>query len=251
MAQRRLAEGAPLHRREHQEHAAGAGAPGLVGETFGRLLAEGAVDDDGVETTLLFVVETARAARLVRRDLGLRAGAAQNLGHEGALEDRRRDDHYAGAGERPLALARTVVEERMQPARQGEGEDRAEARTLFDLQPAAHQPGEMARDGEAEAGAAVPPRGGAVSLLEFLEDHLARRRRDPRPGVGDAKHQRAFGVALDPEADAAARGEIHRIAGEIDEHLAHARGVAADGLRRVRRDIARDLEMLGLGARRQ
>ena len=55
---------------------------------------------------------------------------------------------------------------------------------------------------------------------------------------------------LDNDRDSAAVGEFHRIAGEVEQHLTQARGVA-DHLRgQAVLDITRDLELLRLCARR-
>ena len=54
---------------------------------------------------------------------------------------------------------------------------------------------------------------------------------------------------LDDDRDAAALGELDRVAGEVEQHLAQSRRVADDARRQALVDIAADFEPLGLGAR--
>src|SRR5262249_4224044 len=76
------------------------------------------------------------------------------------------------------------------------------------------------------------PRRAGVELAERLEDALDVLFRNADAGVGDGEHG---GVAEAPDADldrSAGRGELHGIAGEIDDDLPEAALVAADGDRR-------------------
>ena len=57
-------------------------------------------------------------------------------------------------------------------------------------------------------------------------------------------------VAAEPDADAAAIGELDRVADEIEQDLAQPVAVAEEMARQVGGDKRRDLETLGLGARR-
>src|SRR5215211_6707448 len=66
-----------------------------------------------------------------------------------------------------------------------EGERAAGARSRLDTDLAAHQLDELARDGQAEAGAAVAARGRRVGLGEGLEQATDRVARDPDAGVAD------------------------------------------------------------------
>ncbi len=58
-------------------------------------------------------------------------------------------------------------------------------------------------------------------------------------------------VRLDDDGDAAVFGELDGVAGEIEQHLAQARGVADEPGRQPLVDEAGDLDALGLRARRQ
>ena len=58
------------------------------------------------------------------------------------------------------------------------------------------------------------------------------------------------GSGLDHDGDAAGFGELHRIAGEVEQHLAQARGVADQPVAAAaRRRYGGDLDALGVGAR--
>ena len=72
-----------------------------------------------------------------------------------------------------------------------------------------------------------------------------RLRRNADAGVA---HQEADFVrpdaGLDDQRDAAGRGELDGVAGEIEQHLAQPRRVADDLPRQALVDIGRDLELL-------
>ena len=91
---------------------------------------------------------------------------------------------------------------------------------------------QLARDRQAQAGAAVAPAGGAVGLLERLEDELELVRRDPDTGVchGEAEHlvgaaQRCEAAVevrrrvLDGDRDAALLGELERVREQVAQDL--------------------------------
>src|SRR5262245_12835833 len=82
---------------------------------------------------------------------------------------------------------------------------------------AAHHARELARDGKAEACAAVAPRGGAVGLGEFLEQLALLFRRHADAGIGHRKLDpvAAVGDFPDPQLHLALRGELAGIAQEI------------------------------------
>ena len=78
----------------------------------------------------------------------------------------------------------------------------------------------------------VPPNlrvDAAVGLLELLEDARQRVRRDADTGVAHLEADLVRRIAgLDDERDAAGFGELHGVAGKIEQHLAQARSVAGD-----------------------
>ena len=147
-------------------------------------------------------------------------------------------------GRRPLADAGSLREQN------GEAEGRAAARLAGDRELAAHAGDETARDGEPEPGSLVAARGGSVDLLELLEDAVEPVGRDPRTGVGDGEAD-AIAVARHAHADAALVGELHRVAGEVQDHLAQACRVPHHLAAEVAADQAGDLDALALRARRQ
>ena len=87
----------------------------------------------------------------------------------------------------------------------------------------------------------------AVALLELLEQARHAVFGDARTGVVNRKREHAVAALLDDHPDAAGLGELHRVAGEVDEDLAQPIRVADDARRHVRRDEGRDLDALALG----
>ncbi len=89
---------------------------------------------------------------------------------------------------------------------------------------AAEQDGELARDGEAEPGAAVAAIGRSLDLLERREDALVVLGRDAETGIGDGERQELVAAHLaarerdataqraDRERDAPAFGELDGVA---------------------------------------
>ena len=63
---------------------------------------------------------------------------------------------------------------------------------------------------------------------------------------GDRVRPRA---GLDDDRDAAPFGELDRVAGEVEQHLAQPRSVADDARGQALVDVTADFEPLGLGAR--
>ena len=94
-----------------------------------------------------------------------------------------------------------------------------------------------------EAGAAIAAGDAFVGLFELAEDSRLRLRRDADAGVA---HQEADFVrpdaGLDDQRHAAGRGELDRVAGEVEQHLAQPRGVADHLDRQPLVDIGRDLQ---------
>ena len=110
----------------------------------------------------------------------------------------------------------------------------------------------MARDGEAEARAAVFARGGAIGLREGLEDFRLRVWGDADAGILDGKFHDEVRVRLGfldhAEHDFAVFGELHRVAEEVDEDLLEANRVAAQVGGHVGGHPGDDLQVLGLRA---
>ena len=113
----------------------------------------------------------------------------------------------------------------------GEPERRTFSHLALHADLAAHAGGELARNGEAEPGAAVFPRDGRIALRKGMEKRVPDFRRDADAGVGDGETQRgvALGLALarDADHDFAACGELDGVADEIGQHLAEAVRIAA------------------------
>ena len=135
--------------------------------------------------------------------------------------------------------------------RQRDAEGRAGAGHALDRDAAAHALDDAPGNRQAKPGAAELAGDAAVGLLEFLEDAVVLVGRDADAGVAHQDVDLAGPDAgLDDDRDAAAIGELHGVAGEVEQHLSQPRGVA-DHLPRQRVvDIGGDLELLRLRARR-
>src|SRR5262249_27796412 len=134
-----------------------------------------------------------------------------------------------------VGLRRRLVEGQLEPERA------APAGLALEPDAAAHELDEMARDREAETGAAVATRRAAVRLGEALEHRLLPVERDADAGVLDADPQgRArfrFVQARREHADLAALRELDRVSQQVDEDLAQPPRVASQPPRGVRRQV--------------
>ena len=186
--------------------------------------AERAVDQHGVPVPL---GQNARRDLRGRRPRRLRAPAL-----EPARQQRRFDRGPARRSGSPArrgrARAIAALPHRPRAAARREAERRAlgPARSPASMLP----PMRSTMRREMASPRPVPPNlrvDAAVGLLEFLEDARLRVRRDADAGVA---HREAdlvgLGARLDDDGDAAALGELHRVAGEIEQHLAQPRGIA-------------------------
>ncbi|EGY00822.1 hypothetical protein AZA_89199 [Nitrospirillum viridazoti Y2] len=99
---------------------------------------------------------------------------------------------------------------------------------------APHQLHQLAADGQAQAGAAEAAGDGTVGLLEHLEQPARLRRVDADAGVlhGDAQAPRLFrqggrvAQQLDVHRHRALGRELDSVAHQVQQHLAHAGGIA-------------------------
>ena len=123
--------------------------------------------------------------------------------------------------------------------RQVEGESAALPVDAGELDFAAEQHGQLAADGEAQAGAAVFARGAGVGLLEGLEDEPLLLRRDADAGVLDGEGDDLAGLAehrvigapalrgeIDAHLDVAVCGEFDGVGEQVLENLLEALRVA-------------------------
>jgi hypothetical protein len=134
-------------------------------------------------------------------------------------------------GERPGGrLAGLEVGQRLRL--EGQAEGAAGAGRALDAELAAEQPGEAARDGQAEAGAPETLGDLGAGLGEAVEDARLRLGRDANAGVGDLDRQAhasgADGGGGDADGDAALGGELHGVAGEVQQDLAQVAAVEAE-----------------------
>ena len=134
--------------------------------------------------------------------------------------------------------------------RNGDPEGGALSGRAFDRDRAAHAFNDAVRDRQAKAGAAEPAAGAAVGLLEFMKDAGLVAQRDADTGIAhrDRRPVRLRG-RFDHDRYAAGFGEFDGVAGEIEQHLAQARGVAGDARGQALIHIAADFEALFLRPR--
>ncbi len=132
--------------------------------------------------------------------------------------------------------------------RQFEPEGRPLARFGAHADLALHQAGQPAADRQPQSGAAEPAAGAEVALHERLEDFGLLRRAHPDARIGHFDAQAtSLGVEhTDPHESAL--GELDRIADQIEQDLADARGVAGILCPDVGRDIEQQLEAFFGGA---
>ncbi len=109
---------------------------------------------------------------------------------------------------------------------------------------AAQEHGQLAADGQAEAGAAVLARGAGVGLLEGLEDEPLLLRRDADAGVLDGEGDDLLGLAQHRVIDAPAR----RGKADTDVHMALRRELDGVG-EQVLEDLLQALRVADQGAR--
>ena len=126
---------------------------------------------------------------------------------------------------------------------------------LVEPETTAHHLDELRRDGETEAGAAVPARRRRVGLDERSEDLPPLVLGNPDAGVahGAAQHDGVL-VALgrgDLDTDLARVGELDGVAHQIEQDLTESARIADQRRRHVRRDAARQLQPLLVGPRRE
>ena len=163
-----------------------------------------------------------------------------------ALGLREADEQDPGAGELAGAgthALRLLLQLQLDP------ESAAEADCAFQPDLAAHQADELLRDGSAQPCAAEAAGGGLVRLRKAFEDARLRLRRntDPRVADGELEAHAGLGFALrgHMHGHAAALGELHRVASQVDQDLPQVMRVAAHRGRHLRHEGHHELHALG------
>ena len=114
--------------------------------------------------------------------------------------------------------------------------------------PAAHHFGQLARDGQPEAGPAILPRGRRIRLAERLEKAAELFLFDPDTGIAHRKLQTHLfaGTRLQRHHDAhlATRCELHRVVAEIDQYLSQAQWVAEHAYRHIVGNVEHEFQAL-------
>ena len=159
-------------------------------------------------------------------------------------EEDSRIGELAAAG---FGLLRLLVERDFEPERA------TQAHCAFQADAPPHELHQLAGDRRSQARAPEAPRGGLVGLRETLEDPLLGLRRDADAGIAHRELEphrgRTVLLGRHVQCHAAALGELHRVAGEVDQDLAQVVGVAQQCGRDFRHDRHHELHALGRGLR--
>ncbi len=145
---------------------------------------------------------------------------------------------HAAACRQPFVRRRRSLRlraRRLQPG--GEPEHAAAAGFALHADGAAHQLRQLARDRQAQSGAAEASRGRTVGLLERREQALLRLGRYAHARISHREADRPFGAAsgqqVATQGDAAARRELDGIVQQVHQDLRQPQRVAAQRLRQV------------------
>jgi hypothetical protein len=108
---------------------------------------------------------------------------------------------------------------------------------------------QVARDGQAQAGAAEAPAGAAIGLAERLEDHLGLFPGDADAGVAHREAHASLAAGLDLQRYRAVLGELDRVGQQVLQDLLQALAVGHELRRRVRGRFHAQLQALLLRQR--
>src|SRR5690606_9751611 len=127
--------------------------------------------------------------------------------------------------------------------RQLEDEGRALSRRAVDVDAAAHRRGQLLRDRKPQPTAAVACAGArAFGLFEAAEQSLLLLLVESRTGIADGQpHPRRL-QRRRLQANAAALGELDRVAEQVEQYLAHAAGIAQDPAWHVGGEVFMELQ---------
>ncbi|MDR6354343.1 hypothetical protein Q3H58_001014 [Pseudomonas psychrotolerans] len=115
----------------------------------------------------------------------------------------------------------------------------------MDVQAAAHEFGELARDRQTQTGTPIAPADGAIRLGEGLEELRLLRLGETDAGILD--RQAEMGPALlagraDADQHMPMLGELDRVAQQIDQHLLQAQRITFQGQGDVRSAVQHQLD---------
>ena len=226
------------------------------------------VDENGIEGGTVFL-QTDQGRRAAVGQGHLPAQPSGHASHQVARErvvvdhQHAQGDGLAQAQRRPFATALfaavfiAMFVAVFIPDRQLDLEVEAAAAALRAVQPqpAAHQAHQALADRQAQPGAAEAARGRGLGLREAAEDALLILGRDADARIAHRHLQRhRFGATLHHlhrDHHLALRGELDRVAAQIDQHLLQAQRVADQHRRQLRVDVEQHLDLLARGAGRQ
>src|SRR5690606_37821612 len=122
--------------------------------------------------------------------------------------------------------------------REQHAERRALARRALEFDPPAHRRGQLLRDRQSQPAAAIAGAGArALGLLEAAEQALLLLLVEAGAGIAHGQAH-AAGIRCSLQRDAAALGELGRVAEQVEQDLPYPSGVAEDPARQRRVDAA-------------
>ena len=133
--------------------------------------------------------------------------------------------------------------------RDGESEGASFAQGTLHRDVAAQPSGELARNGEAEAGASVAAVSGAVGLAEGFEDYLLLICGDADAAVTHRERHALVRGVQNPQTHRTILGELECVREQIAQYLLDAQPVAHDRSRRLRRQRGLEGQVLLRGDR--
>ena len=156
-----------------------------------------------------------------------------DLRRRGAVGLARRRDRRAHRRIGPLDRRghRAAILDRQEQRERAPG-----ARLARDRDVSAEEAGELARDGEPEAGAAILTMRASVGLAERVEDDVLLFRRDADAGVRHRKRD-LIPASEDAQRHSALGGELERVGDQVLQDLLQAPRIGLDHARRAFRDL--------------
>ncbi|MNZ62523.1 hypothetical protein D3C78_806480 [compost metagenome] len=128
--------------------------------------------------------------------------------------------------------------------RQHQGEDTALPRLAADADRSAEQGRQVPRDRQPQPRATVTTIGGAVGLVERLENTFKLIAGNTDPRIANHKTETGVRLADDGEADRALFGELDRVRQQVLEHLFQALGIGEQYRRCIRLHLSREHQLL-------
>ncbi|MNJ38136.1 hypothetical protein D3C77_329770 [compost metagenome] len=144
---------------------------------------------------------------------------------------------------------RHLLNDRLIALRQDQAEYTAFASAAVDTDLATEQACQIARDRQAQAGAAITPIGGAIGLVEGFEDTLLLVGGDANAAVAHREDHTGARLIADRQANLPVLGEFHGIGQQVLENLLQALAVGVQGCRNLWLNAHAKAQLLVAGQR--